>query len=58
MKASKASVRYQTSPRDGHKCEGCSMWRPPASCTAVHGTISPKGWCKLWERVGAKEARS
>ncbi|HEX7390398.1 MAG TPA: high-potential iron-sulfur protein [Acidiphilium sp.] len=51
---SPASVKYQTSPKDGHQCDGCALFVPGASasangtCKAVSGPISPKGWCTLW----------
>lgn len=52
---SSPAVAYQNSPsaKDGHQCDGCSLFQPPSSCQAVDGTISPSGWCKLWvKRAG------
>lgn len=50
MKISKSKAQYE--PKSTHRaerCSGCSMFREPNGCTAVHGEINPKGWCKLWE---------
>lgn len=47
---SSPAVAYQTSAnaKDGHRCDGCSLFQAPNSCQMVDGTISPTGWCKLW----------
>jgi hypothetical protein len=45
---SSPAVAYQTSPKDAHQCDGCTLFQPPTSCQVVDGTISPTGWCKLW----------
>lgn len=51
---SKASVKYQDTPKDGHQCDGCALYVPASTpgadgtCKAVDGKISPKGWCMLW----------
>lgn len=51
---SKASVNYQSKPKDGHQCDGCSLFIPGPTktamgkCKVVAGPISPKGWCELW----------
>jgi hypothetical protein len=42
------AVTYQPSPKDGHQCDGCTLFQAPDSCQVVDGTISPTGWCKLW----------
>lgn len=49
---SSPAVAYQDSPsaKDGHQCDSCSLFQPPSSCQVVDGTISPKGWCKLWAK--------
>ncbi len=39
---------------DGHTCRTCLMFRPPRSCTAVEGKISPDGYCDYWEDAYAK----
>ena len=47
-----AAVAYQDSPKDGKQCDGCKLFVAPDSCKSVSGPISPKGWCKLWVKVG------
>lgn len=45
---SKAAVHYQTTPKDGKKCSGCTMFLPkdyPTGCTLVMGIISANGYC-------------
>ena len=45
----KKQFKYQDKPGPhGQKCSGCRLFRPPASCTVVHGKISPNGWCIAW----------
>lgn len=39
---------YQPTPKDGKRCDGCSLFQAPASCKLVAGTISPAGWCRFW----------
>jgi len=51
-----AAVKYQTSPKNGQMCSGCTLYIPaktnPATaagaCKQVKGPISPKGWCTLY----------
>lgn len=53
---SKETAHY--SPRSTHPgeaCSGCTMFRPPHSCTAVYGKIDPKGWCKYYEAKTKEE---
>jgi hypothetical protein len=56
---SKASVKYQDQPKDGHQCDGCALWIPGPSptadgkCKGVSGKISPKGWCTIWSPKSA-----
>ena len=47
-KLAQAAVKYQTTPKDGHQCDGCIQWVPPNACKLVAGDISPTGWCSLW----------
>jgi len=44
------AVAYQPSPKDGHQCDGCTLFQAPDACQIVDGTISPTGWCKLWAK--------
>ena len=47
----KKQFRYQDHPGPrGQKCSGCRFFRKPHSCTIVHGTISPNGWCIAWSK--------
>ncbi|WP_237058048.1 high-potential iron-sulfur protein [Microbulbifer sediminum] len=47
-KASKDSVKYQDSPKDGQKCKDCQFFTEPNACQVVEGEISPEGWCNLY----------
>jgi hypothetical protein len=53
--ASKASVKYQTTPKDGRACAGCKFFtsgKPKTAagkCSVVAGSISPTGWCVAWD---------
>lgn len=42
------AVRYQDSPKDGKRCDGCNLFVAPNACKSVDGTIAPAGWCSLW----------
>jgi hypothetical protein len=50
--------QYQSKPKDGHQCSGCSLYIPAKSnpsksngtCKLVKGAISPSGWCKFWSK--------
>ena len=44
------AVAYQPSPKDGHQCDGCTLFQPPNACQVLDGAISPTGWCKLWAK--------
>jgi len=39
---------YQPTPKDGKRCDGCSLFQAPSSCKLVAGTIDPAGWCRFW----------
>ena len=47
-KMAQAAVKYQTTPKDGHQCDGCNFFVAPNACKVVDGDISPTGWCLLW----------
>jgi len=47
-KLSQSAVRYQDSPKDGKRCDGCNLFIAPNACKSVDGKISPSGWCALW----------
>jgi hypothetical protein len=48
------SVKYQTSPNNGHQCGDCKLFIPGATadangtCKSVAGDITPHGWCVLF----------
>ena len=48
-KVDKKTARYQTHPRGIARCERCSMFRSPHSCTKVAGDIRPRGWSKYFD---------
>jgi High potential iron-sulfur protein len=50
QKADKASVKYQDEPKDGQKCADCVYFAAPKSCGVVEGTISPTGWCTMYNK--------
>jgi hypothetical protein len=47
-KAPQNLVGYQDSPHGTQECDNCAQFAPPSSCKVVDGTISPKGWCKIY----------
>ena len=49
-KVPQKSVRYQQTPKDGQRCDNCSFWQTPSSCTLVDGKIDPAGWCSLYRK--------
>jgi hypothetical protein len=53
-KHSKIEAGYIAHPKNGHRCDGCTMWRPPNKCSAVAGDIKPEGWCKWWKKSHRK----
>ncbi len=42
------AAAYQPGPKDGKRCDGCSLFQAPSSCKLVAGTIDPAGWCRFW----------
>lgn len=47
-KMAPTAAGYQTSPKDGKSCSGCSLFQAPSSCRLVDGTISPNGYCRFF----------
>lgn len=45
-------AHYQSTPKAGHQCSGCSHFVAPNACNLVKGTISPNGWCMMWAPKG------
>jgi hypothetical protein len=54
-KSTKATAKYQAMPRNGQRCDHCTMWRPPHGCSAVSGKIAPNGWCSYYKRSHRKD---
>jgi hypothetical protein len=52
-KMAQSSVKYQDSPKDGKRCDGCKLFVAPNACKSVAGDISPSGWCALWVKKAA-----
>ena len=50
QKAAKDAMKYQDSPKDGLKCSDCVYFQAPSGCGVVEGTISPSGWCVLYNK--------
>ncbi len=47
-KLSQGAVKYQPTPKDGKRCDGCNIFVAPNACKSVEGDIAPSGWCALW----------
>ena len=48
-KVSQESVNYQGSPKGPQQCSNCKLFTAPSSCQSVDGTISPNGWCSIYQ---------
>lgn len=46
-KMTQKAVAYQDTPKDDQRCDNCSLFQAPNSCTLVDGEINPSGWCKF-----------
>jgi hypothetical protein len=49
QKVSQAEALYQDRPKNGFSCSACALFRPPAACVVVAGTISATGWCRFFD---------
>ena len=49
-KMSQKGAQYQVTPKNGQQCDGCALFKAPASCSIVDGTISPTGWCRFFSK--------
>jgi hypothetical protein len=47
-KVSQACVSFSDSPRDGHKCGNCRLFRATSSCLDVAGVISDNCSYRIW----------
>jgi len=46
-------VAYQDTPHNAQECDNCAQFLEPSSCKVVEGTVSPKGWCKVYVKKPA-----
>jgi hypothetical protein len=46
-------VAYQDTPHGTQECDNCAQFVAPSSCKVVEGTVSPKGWCKVYVKKPA-----
>ena len=51
------AVQYQNNPKNGQQCNQCKFYINNAKdknanggCTQVAGSISPKGWCVVYQK--------
>ena len=51
----KVEVSYQAEPNRGARCETCVNFREQDTCTLVKGSISPDGWCQMYEGKAVDE---
>ena len=52
-KLAQSAVKYQATPKDGKRCDGCNLFVAPNACKSVAGDIAPSGWCALWVKKAA-----
>jgi hypothetical protein len=48
-KLPQSAAKYQPTPKGKAQCDNCSLWQPRSACKLVEGTISPQGWCVLYQ---------
>jgi len=51
-KFTQQQAKYQPVPKSGQRCQNCALWQSPTSCQVVEGTVSPAGWCMLYQAKG------
>ena len=44
-------VNYQDSPKGAQMCSNCKLFVTPSSCQTVDGTVSPNGWCSIYQKA-------
>ena len=49
-KIAQAAVAYQETPNGDKECDNCNFFIAPNACKTVDGEISPKGWCKIFNK--------
>ncbi|MFI5011002.1 MAG: high-potential iron-sulfur protein [Hyphomicrobiales bacterium] len=50
-KLPQAAVGYRPSPNGSQQCDNCRLFQASNACKSVDGTISPKGWCKIYVKA-------
>ena len=50
-KVSQKVVNYQESPKGAQMCSNCKLFVTPSSCQTVDGTVSPNGWCSIYQKA-------
>lgn len=50
----KAEATYQAESNRRAKCARCDNFREQDTCTLVKGSISPNGWCRLYDGPESK----
>lgn len=50
-KISQSVVKYQDSPRGEQTCGNCKLFVAPNACQTVDGTVSPNGWCMIYQKT-------
>jgi High potential iron-sulfur protein len=50
-KISQSVVKYQDSPKGEQKCSNCKLFTAPNACQTVDGTVSPDGWCMIYQKA-------
>ena len=48
-KFTQKQAHYQPVPKSGQRCQNCALWKAPTACQVVEGTVSPAGWCILYQ---------
>ena len=43
QKVSQELAKYQATPKDKQRCDGCASFQAPNACKVVEGDISPSG---------------
>lgn len=47
-KMSPKAMQYRPTPNGNQRCDNCANFQAPGACKVVDGTISPAGWCILY----------
>ena len=50
QKVSKETAKYQDKPSADKQCSNCAQFIPNNGCKLVEGTVSPQGYCILWQK--------